>query len=1410
MTPSTPAHAVAVHSRRHRTTARAALAALAVGALAASGLAGLAPAGHALPVAAEPAAGGKTLTVTPNPWYASGPFQGWGTSLVWFANATGDYPEDLRNQLYDLLFSQEDGLGLTIARYNIGGGNSSDTPHYLRPGGAVDGFWRQDPTGSSGLYGGKTTNYADKASVRANFKATDDAYYDWDKDSTQRWWLDRLVQDGNLTGLEAFANSAPWFMTESGYTSGGFNSSNQQLSTNAVEQYVQYLVHVTEHLEKQYGATFQTLDPFNEPNTNYWGTGMNNGKPSARQEGMHVGADQQATIIAALKKALDQAGSDTAISAMDETNTPTFVNNWSSYPASIRDAVGQMNVHTYWSPTTEQVRDLARSADKQFWMSEVEGNWDSTGFNPSSTANALGFAGKIADDLRGLQPNAWVLWQPVEDYYNMQLKEKLNWGEIDIDFDCQYYDTTTDTPLGTKDTAPAGHTSAFLSDRRVADNKGKTSGVEPCRIMLNSKFNVLRNFTNFIRPGDALVPTNDTASTAAINADGTSTTIVHTNDTAAPQTVTVDLSKFANIADGASATAYVSTTPNSPDGVPEEIMKTGLVAQDPVAVEAASRSVTLTVPAQSVTTIVVDGVSGVAADAGVRTGTTYQLMGVQSNLALSATTSTDGKASASVVTPAVTASAAKAQTWTLHEVERSSVSSARTYVLQSASGKVMTSTSAKLGVGGGTASASDLTLEQASKNPSALWTIGSTDGSRSTFVNRATAQPLEVGAQSRTSGAAVDVWPNNRGDNQLWTLRSTTPTGSQPATASTPAGTAPSLPTTVTPTYAWGAGAAASVVWDEVPDTTWATPGIVSLTGTATDIFGNTVPATARVAVGPFAVTDPTSMTIGTGTTMAAIRAAAPTTVPARAGLAPEATFTAPVIWNWSSLRDTDFASPGVVTVKGEATSNGTDPATLPATLSVIVLDGAMTSTNLCAAGNSVSVVADYTEGNNKPSNTCDGNTSTLWSDWVSGGRSGNKLTYTLGSAQRISSVTVTSAERAPLSVTVKYLDDKGLWVDTSAGKVGDLTTSSPTTITFAPVTTTKVRLELAENYYSKIAEVAINTHATASDVATLAALRLGTTPVDGFTRGTTEYAVDTPVQGLPTVVAIPTDAAAKVTITQPTADDPKAVITVVAADGKATATYTVTFTDRTAPVVTLTTTPAQPDGNDGWYRTAPSVEVVAADNQSADPGIEYRLVPSGTQEEPTDPEWATYTGAVQVPEGEYTFQARSTDAAGNVSTPVSATFAVDATAPEVAASLSGRTVTLSGSDAHSFTLQYALGSGAWTGYDAPFTVPDTATTVSYRATDAAGNTSATKTLEVAAVPVDPGTPTPEPTPGQTTPGQTTPSGGSTGTGGSGTTKGSGQHLARTGAEDLAAIGILDGTLVLAGALALLSRRRRG
>ncbi len=47
------------------------------------------------------------MTVTVDPSYQQQEFEGWGTSLVWMADATGGYPDEIRNKLVDLIFGED-------------------------------------------------------------------------------------------------------------------------------------------------------------------------------------------------------------------------------------------------------------------------------------------------------------------------------------------------------------------------------------------------------------------------------------------------------------------------------------------------------------------------------------------------------------------------------------------------------------------------------------------------------------------------------------------------------------------------------------------------------------------------------------------------------------------------------------------------------------------------------------------------------------------------------------------------------------------------------------------------------------------------------------------------------------------------------------------------------------------------------------------------------------------------------------------------------------------------------------------------------------------------------------------------------------------------------------------------------
>jgi len=1148
-------------ARRRRVLAGALAASLAAGGAVAGATSASAIPTPTTPLAAAAAtAAARPTTITPNPAYAGEPFQGWGNSLVWFANATGDYPDALREQLFDLVFGA-DGLNMNVARYNIGGGRASDVGDYFRQGAAVDGYWAEDlSTDPGSLYGPVTTSFADRAALAAAWDPDDDASYDWTKDATQRWWLERLAQEREDLVLEGFANSPPFFMTNSGYTSGGASSTTEQVRTadDVPAKFAGYLTRVVEHLEDTYDVDFQTVTPFNEPCTGYWST------PSGRladgitpftdavkkpQEGAQIcagpGAGQQQSLVKLLADELETSTSDAVVSANDETHPQNFNNAWKQYDAATRADVGQINVHTYWSGGRMQARDNALASEKPLWMSETGGDFVGGGFDPVAISGGLGLAQKITEDLRELQPNAYVLWQEVEDFYNMEKGENLNWGSVFIDFDCEW----TGTDGSAVDEADA---IGFKSQRRVADalaDGGTAADVADCSIVTNSKFDTMRNFMRFITPGDRFVAVDDTTSTAAVGADGTSLSVVHTNATTADRTVVLDLSRFGDVAQGATVTPYVTTQAADVDDT-----STALVAGTPVTVDRDARTATLTVPARSVTTFEVSGVSGVAPTAApLHDGGTVQVVGVQSSKALTLST----ESTTTITSPATTSAALPRQLWVAHETsDASAVAGRRTFALESVhDGRFLGATSAGTDL-------RDVTLAEASATPGTRWHLTTLDGVTWSLVSAQTASSLEVGGQSTTENARVGVYESNGGANQRWTFRAV---DEQPVVvplkARTQVGVPATLPSTVVPTYSWGSGVATPITWS-VPADAWETAGTVTITGTGTDVYGNPVTdARVVVEVGQVVAADPVSVTVVAGSSPALLAAWAPTTVPTQVGLG-DSRFDLPVTWALDDVDAAALADPGRLTVRGTVAASATGTADVAATLHVIVVPAGGEEN---VALTSTPSAADFTESGYPVTRTINGDTTDKgWSNWKNEKETRATLTYALARPEVVESVRVYfykdgSSYTWPTTMRAQHRDPRtGTWVD--SGDVVSLPEQASAPVVDLPVgaATDAVRVVLDARAATHIIVSEVEVYAQVgapAAVTDLARLTVGGVDVEGFDPAVSTYEVQ--ARGAaPVVRAVPADGAATVDVTR--AGD--TVTATVTAPSGATAVTTVTL----------------------------------------------------------------------------------------------------------------------------------------------------------------------------------------------------------------------------------------------------------
>lgn len=308
--------------------------------------------------------------------------EGWGVSLCWWANMCGKWSDAKIDKLIDWLVSPT-GLNYNIFRYNIGGGddpeNRNCTPHHMGSGKGL----RAEMEGFKDFSG-------------------DD--YHWERDAAQRKILLKIKEKRPDAIFEAFSNTPPWYMTYSGCCSGHEDGGQDNLKPECYEEFANYLVDVCKHYKEEYGIEFRSLEPFNEPATNYW-------HRSGGQEGCHFDTKSQIAFIKVLYPILKKSGLATFISAADETAVWPAICGFNDYKnAGILNMVGQWNTHTYYGNNGDRqnFNKLVRGVGKRLWMSE-------TGSGGNGLQGNLSMAQRLIDDVRYIAPDAWVDWQYVEE-----------------------------------------------------------------------------------------------------------------------------------------------------------------------------------------------------------------------------------------------------------------------------------------------------------------------------------------------------------------------------------------------------------------------------------------------------------------------------------------------------------------------------------------------------------------------------------------------------------------------------------------------------------------------------------------------------------------------------------------------------------------------------------------------------------------------------------------------------------------------------------------------------------------------------------------------------------------------------------------------------------------------------------
>ena len=472
----------------------------------------------------------SSVIISPYNTYAinGGTFEGWGTSLCWWANRVG-YSDSLAQKCADTFYG-EDGLRLNIARFNIGGGDNPSHDHITRTDSNMPGY----------------TKYQ-------NGQVT----YDWTADANQRNVLKRCIEAaGDDMIVEMFSNSPPYYMTKSGCSSGGTDSNKNNLKDDCYDDFASYLAEVSYHYKNDWGIDIQSITPTNEPYTNFWYAG------SPKQEGCHFDiGNSESTMILELQKAMKAKGmDDVIISASDETSIDTQINAFKALSGDAKNAVGRIDTHTYGGYKRSELKDLAISAGKNLWMSEVDGN-GTLGQNAGAMAPGLWLSERITTDCNGLNASAWILWQVIDKH------------------------VSSTGYNGKKDSGMVDMTKGFWGTA-VADH-------DKNEIVLSKKYYCFGQYTRYIRPGMTML--NSSGNTmAAYDKENDQLVIVAYNAAPSKSDMTFDLSQF----DESGTSAKAIRTSNTENW------------GDAGTIDVKDGKLSVSLEASSVTTFIIDGVKG--------------------------------------------------------------------------------------------------------------------------------------------------------------------------------------------------------------------------------------------------------------------------------------------------------------------------------------------------------------------------------------------------------------------------------------------------------------------------------------------------------------------------------------------------------------------------------------------------------------------------------------------------------------------------------------------------------------------------------------------------------------------------------------------------------------------------------
>ena len=279
---------------------------------------------------------------------------GFGASAAWWAQTVPQGSQsatDLAKSLYT-----DDGIGLSIYRYNIGGGSWDYEAYNDHGAGDFVVFPEYRNTQSAFI----AENYDKSLSAKENFAIADN--YDFSKDANALEFMKLCaVQEGStVERIILFANSPHYLLTKSGKTNGDYKYQSNLPEEN-YEAYCEYLIKYLEYVVVGMGLDVEAVSAINEPQ-HAWG-----GEDSP-QEGCHYEPEELAAFYDVFHGYLSdfnaRYGTTVKMDVFESGNYDVYKSKgrvmeyiYAMSKYDWFDEIDTISVHSYGSPTSVEARE---------------------------------------------------------------------------------------------------------------------------------------------------------------------------------------------------------------------------------------------------------------------------------------------------------------------------------------------------------------------------------------------------------------------------------------------------------------------------------------------------------------------------------------------------------------------------------------------------------------------------------------------------------------------------------------------------------------------------------------------------------------------------------------------------------------------------------------------------------------------------------------------------------------------------------------------------------------------------------------------------------------------------------------------------------------------------------------------